>query len=171
MAVQATSQSAEGADLEIGEHPHFEIHWQRIQMALFTIMLLLVAAGLAGLFGSGPLSASTAAIKGAPFSIEYPRFARARATTRIVIHPVGAPGGEVPIEIDRELAEALKIESIAPAPIFSGSSDKGNVYLVALAPSAKSPIVFQAQPEQPGRAKGIITVGGASHPVDTIVWP
>jgi hypothetical protein len=163
--------SAEGSELEIGEHPHFERRWRIIQTMIFSVLALLVLAAVTGLFGSGPLTNRTSAFAGTAFTLHYPRFARARATADIVIEPRNASAGQVAVHLDRSLAEAMRIEKTSPSVITSGSDADGTLYIFMLAPGASGRIELQEKPGKPRLVRGRISVNGQAQSVTQIIWP
>jgi hypothetical protein len=122
-------------------------------------------------FGSGPLAARKIPSADGSVTLQYPRFARARAPAHIVLEPHGAVGNELAVHLDQALAAGLRVTSISPKPVSSGPDATGVVYLFALAPAATGTIDFQLQPETPGVLRGNIGLNGANQSVTQIIWP
>lgn len=140
-----------------------------IQTLLFCIFALLVIAGLAGIFGSGPLATREMVMPAAV--VEFPHFARARSPESVIIRPRGADEGHINIHIDRTLVDALRIETIAPQPASATVDETGILYTFGSAASAQGPISFKAQPQSPGLIRGRISIDGHDQSCSQIIWP
>jgi hypothetical protein len=163
--------TAAGADLQIGEHPRFEARWRFIQTLIFSLMVLLIIAGLAGISGAGPLATKRETVPGAPFVIEYPRFARTRAPERIIVRPHAVAAGQIVLHLDQELMDKLRIKEISPQPLASAIDESGIQFLFAVGPGANGTIMMQGQPGMPGIARGRISINGRERIFHQIIWP
>ncbi|HTU90761.1 MAG TPA: hypothetical protein VMF69_11850 [Gemmataceae bacterium] len=63
-------------DIEAGCDPEFERRWWRIQRIIWGILVLLLLAGVAGVFGHGPLSEATIHPSGSQLQVRYDPLAR-----------------------------------------------------------------------------------------------
>ena len=82
----------------------------------WSMMLLLVIAAAAGVFGEGMLSSASVSDRG-ELTVEYERFVRYLTPTTLKIHlPVRFEDKDVQIRINRDFLQAAKIESIVPSP-------------------------------------------------------
>jgi hypothetical protein len=166
--------SAEGANLEITEHPQFEKRWRRIQSVFFTFFALLVICALLGIFGSGPLAHGRSVVPVGAITLEYQRFARARTPETMILRLGGAdrPDATAPLElrVDRALAERIAIQRISPAPVASVVGGGGVRYVFARGPGAGD-IRIEAKPDRPGLATGDLHVDGRRVALSQIVWP
>ena len=133
-----------------------EIGFQRkewtAQRIGWAAMALVILAGLAGLFGSGPLGDATAA--SGPLEIAYPRFARKRLPTQVDV-AVGAGGirdGRVAMWLDRAFVDRVDIERVVPEPESVAAAGDRVVYRFAVEPGASGAAIrFDVEPNSPGR--------------------
>lgn len=103
-------------DLEIDEDLDFqrrEWHGQRIGTA---VLFLFVVGAILGLTGKGgPLSHARAGAPGDAINIEYDRFVRGDAPSRLFVH---LRGGSEPLQfwLSDHYLERVKVETITPEP-------------------------------------------------------
>src|SRR5438309_901174 len=71
--------------VQAGADAEFERFWVVLQKWVWAVMALFVAAGLAGVFGRGPLSKAKAGSQSRPVSVEYERFARYKTPSRLKV--------------------------------------------------------------------------------------
>jgi hypothetical protein len=103
-------------DLEIEENMGAQRRLWRIQRIGRVIAVLLLALGLAGAFGGGPLSHHSASSGGC--SVEYERIGY-RATPqeyRFKLAPEVARPGKVRVSFDTEALSRMQLEQIVPEP-------------------------------------------------------
>jgi hypothetical protein len=103
-------------DLELEENMEAQRRLWTIQRIGRAIALLLLALGLAGAFGGGPLSHHTASSGGC--SVEYERIGY-RATPqeyRFKLAPEVARSGKIRVSFDTEALSPLRLEQIVPEP-------------------------------------------------------
>ena len=133
-----------------------EMEFQRrewtVQRIGWAAMALVILAGLAGLFGSGPLGEATAS--SGSLQVDYPRFARKRLSAQVEL-TVGAAGirdGRVALWLDRAFLDRVEVERVVPEP-ESVAADGGRVvYRFAVEPGAgEASIRFTVEPGSPGR--------------------
>ena len=120
-------------------------HWG---WALFALTLL---ASIIGLFGEGPLGHATAA--NTHFSVEYDRFARHQAQTKLKIHLKPAAGGTLPaLWFSKEFIERIEMEHIVPQPERVKVSRNSIVYIFDVAnTNDAATIAFEFKPAAYGR--------------------
>jgi hypothetical protein len=124
-----------------------------VQRIAWGLLILVIAAGLAGLFGSGPLSKRTMAT--ASGTIEIDRFARRRASEEWRIQPIQAAqeGSQLELRISSSFLERYEIAAIVPEPA-STTLDGSDVVFVFDAPAARGTVAFHVEPEHIGRSEG-----------------
>ena len=122
--------------LEIDEDPAFQERSWRLQRRLWVALAAVLALGLLGLFGDGPLARTTATGGGVnpPLRLEYQRFGRHRASMDLNIDlPPEADAGPGPVEarlrLGRDYLDAVVIESIEPRPERVEASPGGSVHV------------------------------------------
>jgi hypothetical protein len=163
-----TGISAEGAKLEIEEHPQFERVWRMLQTIIFGVLMLLVVAALLGLFGSGP--AAFARSEDGYARVKFQQFASARSQSRLQVEVPNPASAHISVWIDRDLARTMGIETVKPSPIASVVEASGTRYLFP-AGAGGGAIEFSAKPMEPGFSRGTIMVDGRSHSLHQLIWP
>jgi hypothetical protein len=104
-------------DLEVGQDIAYSERGWRLQKAGWACLALLLAAGLAGLLGDGPLSERTVR-DGDGLVVEYLRFARTSADTplRVWVGEGAVPGGAARVWLDSAFLANQEIAGITPQP-------------------------------------------------------
>lgn len=107
---------ARAGDLEISQDLEHEKKAWRVQRIGWVVLGLVWLAGLAGLFGSGPLSGATAT--GPDLRLEYERFVRYTAPQELTLHlgPGATARPKVRLWVDSKYLESQQIESVVPEP-------------------------------------------------------
>ena len=104
-------------EVEVGFDEAFETSWARLEHAGRIAMSLLVALGLAGMFGAGPLDHARIghAMRGA---VDYQPIARFGSPTQLTLHlPPVAHDSQMVVTISSSFLEPFGLQSIAPQPI------------------------------------------------------
>lgn len=104
--------------LEIHENIEMERrHWLYERVA-WAVMALIVLAEVLGVFGTGVLSHATAAASRDGLRVEYNRFWRMGAPTRLRVHlPSGsAEAGEIRVWLDRGYLSDVDVQQVTPQP-------------------------------------------------------
>jgi hypothetical protein len=147
------------AELARDVQPFHRREWlaQRVGWALLALILL---AGLAGVFGRGPLAEQR--IETAAVRLDYERFVRRGAPTRwelTLLSP--SAGGTADIAIDAAFASNFEIHSIQPEPSSTSLSGGRWIYSFETRDDGETLVVFVVQPERIGRHEGAIHVGSS----------
>jgi hypothetical protein len=138
-------------DIEIDLDEVFQRRDQRAQRIGRVAMALVVAGGLAGVFGGGLLSGSSVRAADGRVSVEYDRVARhgAQQPLRIHIEPRAPGDSTVDLWIDQRYMHGLVVREISPAPAESRAGDRRLIYRFRLAdPSRSATFVFQAEADE-----------------------
>ena len=142
-----------GGELELKQDLAFHRREWRIQHAGWWALTAVVAAASLGVFGNGPLSRARAGEPGAPVWVEYERFVRVGATTRMYVH-VRAASGEPnrEVRVNREYFERIRLEQLVPEPerVLIGPADV-SLFFAMEAAAGEGTIVFDVQPLRAGR--------------------
>jgi hypothetical protein len=155
-------------DLEIDQDLGYQRRSWRVQRIGWVAMFAVVAAALAGVLGSGPLSRSTATAA-AGLDVEYQRFARYQDPVKLTLrlHP-GVTGAErVRVSINREFLDHSRIEGILPQPEAQEAGDDRVVFVFRMAaPGTPMTISYIMSPERVGPLDAVVRVGtgGAGSP-------
>jgi hypothetical protein len=160
-------------DLEIEQDLEHEKTAWRVRQIGWTVLFLLWLAGLAGLFGSGPLSRSTAS--GPDLRLEYERFVRSTAPQELTLHlgPGVTAHPKVRLWVNRKFLDTQQIESVVPEPESVEAGSDRVVFILSMAELGKPiSVVFRLQTQCAGSLDGRIGVeeGGALR-FHQIVYP
>jgi hypothetical protein len=103
-------------DLEIEESMRAQRRLWRVQRVARILAVLLMALGVAGLFGDGPLSHATASREGHALEYERVGYRDSPQTYRLRLAGDAAAGETVRLWLDRETVSRMKLESVVPEP-------------------------------------------------------
>lgn len=157
--------------LEIQEHLPTQRRIKAAQRIGASILLLMLLAALAGLFGRGGPMADARATQG-PLEVTAPRFARYLAPTRIEVRIDRAPGDSVTVALQGELADAFHARTIEPRPDRVATTGDATVYRFVAVPGRPHRMRFDGQMETIGPVAGSVRVeGGPAVETDTFVYP
>ena len=161
--------------LDLIQDMRFQRREWLIQRLGWFIGLLVLIAALAGLFGYGPASRSTASDPSRQLRIEYERFGRLDAAHEVSVwvEPPLFSGDQVEVWIDRGYIDAQQIDSITPPP---SSVEPGQERCTFIFPAPRGGdaayIVFRMAPQKPGRYTGRVgAAGGPDLPLKTLIYP
>ncbi|HEX5161547.1 MAG TPA: hypothetical protein VFV88_07475 [Steroidobacteraceae bacterium] len=129
-----------------------------VQRVGWVAFALIVLAGLAGLFGDGPLAHRVAA-NGA-LKIEYDRLIRRDAQTTWKLTPLAAPvDGRYRVALDADWAQHYRIHAIQPVPESARLADGRWEY--EFEASAGVPIMFHVEARRMGTLRGSVRLDEA----------
>jgi hypothetical protein len=151
--------------IELGEDLSFQRRQWRWQRTAWMIAGAIIGAGLLGLFGEGPLSSARAVSADGTLSVEYERFVRREAPSRIVV--TAAPGTEdrsLDLHLDGSRMETMQIVSVEPTPQEALAGDGARQYRFGrLSTRAPARILYVVETAVPGLQQLRIGVGGGSE--------
>lgn len=150
-------------ELDINEDIDFERRSWRVQDAGAAAIGFLMAAALAGLFGSGALSRAGGESADGGASADYQRFARSDARSEMILRlrPGQERDGLIAIRVDAAYLEAFEVERITPRPVGELAGADGIRYVFAVAPGLEPAILsFVLRARGFGPARGSIGVEG-----------
>lgn len=167
------SQLKRVGDLEIDQDLDFQRKEWVVERWSWILMLLIVFAGLLGLFGQGPLSSTT--VGDDPLKVHYGRFERLSAPTQmnIQVSPTAASNGEVRLRVDQSVMTLYNIQRIIPEPASTELSS-GYITYVFKTGLGDQPfqIVFDLEPSKLGMPKGAIGLeNGPSVNISQFIYP
>lgn len=135
----------------------------------------VVAAGLAGVLGPGPLSRARADGGADAPRVRFDRFVHRQTETRLDVRvPRGlAQDGLVRVWIDRSWHDAVAVVGVQPVPASVQVEPDRLVYAFAAGGGDEAlALAFDVEFERPGRRKGRFgAVGGGASKVSQIVYP
>jgi hypothetical protein len=149
----------ESGDLELKQDLEFERRSWTTERISWAVGAIAVLAALAGLFGSGPLSKTTAGEQGGPLWLEYSRFGRFRAPLMVRVHigPNAVQQGPVRLQLGRHYLENVQIEGVTPPPEQVEAGPDYLTYVFAVSePSRSTAVTFFLTADQIGRQRGCV---------------
>ena len=142
----------------------------RIQHAAWIAMLVVLAAAVLGVFGSGPLSATERSAGG--LTVAYQRFERSQRASSITVTFAGSPGGEAALSLPRGWLDRVRIESVSPEPRSESATAAGSTWRFATGTAGPIEATFRFVPERAGSVEGWVErEGGGRVPFRQFVWP
>ncbi len=163
-----TAQTPHSSHLELEEDEALQYRTWRIQRCGWLLTAVVVLAGAAGLFGNGPLSRAHAAGHGV--RVDYERFARVEAETRVCIL-VARPSREIVVVLPRSYANAVQLQSLEPQPASSRAGLAG--LALRYEADGRGPFVahLNLEPESSGLHRAHFIIDGQRVAVTQMVWP
>lgn len=149
-----------------------QITWTVERMG-WVLMALIVLSALGGLFG-GPTTRQDARDGSGRVQVSYQHYQRHLDSTEIKLSVAARGERFISVTIDRALADAYEIRSIAPAPAESQLHENGLVLRFSVAPRTRSAvdIVIFAAPKAPGGLSGGVgLVGEIPAHLEIFVYP
>lgn len=160
-------------DLEIQQDLEHERREWTVRKIGWSLLSLLWLAGLAGLFGSGPLSEATAA--GPGLRLEYDRFVRYTAPQGLRLH-LGPPATSHPkirLWVDRQYMQDMQVESVLPEPESVETGPDRIVFIIPLSEvGPPTAVTLRLQTQRIGSLDGQVGVEeGGSLRFHQLVYP
>jgi hypothetical protein len=146
-------------DLEITQDLEFQRRDWRAQRIGWGIMLLLIVAAIAGVFGHGPVAKHRVRTLDGRLEVQYDRIIRHASEIPLRLRILPAPVRDTLVEvwISNAFIRGLIIERIEPEPLEEHVAEDGLLYRFRVAdPSRPSDIVFHVEPDQLWRRRGAI---------------
>jgi hypothetical protein len=133
---------------ELDRHLAFQRREWRAQQIGWIALVVFLAAALAGLFGSGPLSSARASDSGGGLAVDYQRFVRAGAAQRLQFE-IETPGaGPVELRLSRRYLDAVRVEHVLPQPDSTTATGEWTTFVFA--PGTRA-VTLDGEPLGPGR--------------------
>ncbi len=149
--------------LQIDQDLEFQRREWKVQRVGWGLLTAFVVAAAAGLFGGGPLSHARVGDRSS-LEVEYERFTRVGAQTRLVVHGTPAAGRPVELVFDRDYFEGLRIDRITPEPqtIVVGHQVVTLRFDGDIARSGGYSVLFDVEPLKGGRRRATIAAGNGA---------
>jgi len=140
----------EVGDLEIHQDLPFERRNWRAQRIGWAVIGLFVLAGLAGLFGRGPLASATRTSQRGALRVDYERFTRhgSPAELRVTVAPQALEAATVRILVSLSYLQGLQVEGVEPPPESVLISGDYLVYSFDVEAGQPARILFRVIPDQ-----------------------
>ena len=125
-------------ELEVGFDQRFERMWRRTEQVGRWVMLLVVAAGLAGFLGRGPFSHRTAISSGAGLSVDFEPITRSQASTQVTFNLSNpSPDDTVDLFVGTNIVEPMGLQKVEPQPLRTRVVDGGMIMTIGIPPQTK----------------------------------
>lgn len=146
--------------IQIDEDLRFQARIWRIERVGWWGMAAILAAAIAGLFGHGPISRTTAPLAdpahpGGGMLLDYERFGRAHSDSQFVLSGPARPpaGGNFSLWISEEYLTDAELIRITPEPSTQDVVSNGVRYSFRVEEGPRT-VIFRFQPQRPGRLSG-----------------
>lgn len=137
-----------------------------VQRIGWAVLLLLVIAAIAGVFGTGWLSSSSITREGTRVTFE--RLARFEAPMKLIIH-AQETDGHVEVRFPQTYLEEVEVDKIVPEP---AAQETGNGYVIyTFKAQASSALIFYLIPESPGNIRTEMAVDKSVFPIAHFIYP
>ena len=151
-------------EFEVGYDERFERRWVWAERGGRLVMLLFVAAGLAGLLGRGPFSHRSSTVPGAALAVDYEPVTRVQTDTQITLHirnDTILP--TVQVFVSTQLVEPMGLQRILPQPSAEQARGDGMNLTFAMPPGTQDGHVrLIVQPAGVGQVRQTAQLAG--HP-------
>jgi hypothetical protein len=129
-------------ELEVGFDEKFERQWLWGQRAGRIVMAVCTAAGIAGLWGRGPLSHRTVATPGTGLKVDFEPIARSQTSTQVTLHlsNTTASANEA-LFIGSNTVEPMGLKQVIPAPVSTEILPDGLRMTVAIPPGTQDALI------------------------------
>lgn len=150
--------------LQVEEDLQFQERAWVFQRVGWGVMLLLIVAAIAGVFGEGALSSATVG-DGKQLKIEYERFVHYLAPTVLKIHTQAGPEDKnLHVKINNYFMQAVKVENVVPQPASVETGDGWLSYNFTVDRPGQITIRFDLTPETIGWLSATVN-GGNGKPL------
>jgi hypothetical protein len=134
----------------IEEDMQFQRRSWLVERIGWSLLAMLLAAGLTGIFFHGPLSRTTARDASESVAVEYERFAHKTALTHFIIRVSAPLPDHVLVRLGPSFANMHDIESVEPRPIRSSGGSYGLELLFARSAAGDIAAYIAARPKRFG---------------------
>lgn len=159
MAEKGNSQKD---DLEIEENLRFHRWEWRARRISWLIMGLILLATAVGYTGQGFVSRKIVGSRLAGAELEYGRYVRYQAPSKIQLRIMPGPRSTVSVELGREFVEASQFNSVMPEPLSVTATPQGYQYQFARTPGIALFVTFLYQPDEWGSVRIVAGIDDAS---------
>ena len=141
---------------------------------VWVILTLFILGGFVGFFGKGGISKTKKESGDGALLIHYERYLRYNTNSEIKLSLLKPPAADsVRLIVSDGFIDNVVMENISPAPVASGMTSKGQMYLFRLEPGNFIPVItFHYRPEHNGTLRSTIVLPG-SQPlsISQFVYP
>jgi hypothetical protein len=167
------AMASSGHELELEQDLEFQYKSWRVQRVCWVLIALIVLAALLGLMGTGPLSAETRRAADGLFELEYERFVRMQAPSRLRVNytPQAVQAGEARVWLDRSYVERTRLEAVVPQPLRVEIGEDRLTYVFAAQNGHPGAVTFHLQLQTFGRLAGRSGIGDAVIAFRQLAYP
>ena len=155
--------------LQIDQALTFQRRFGRVQRIVWWLLALVPVAAVAGLFGDGLFSETTAGSARAGGTVTYERSGRLTADTELELE-FARPSRTTDVAISRGFLDRYATSAVRPEPLRVRTLANAVVFTFAAAPAGRA--TFVLQPDALGTSSGTVTfAGGTPVRVRQLVFP
>lgn len=160
-------------DLEIGQHEPFQQREWRLERVGWTIIAVLIIAGLAGLLGPGPFSWATSRSDAGLVTVEYQRVTHHEADDAITLtFPAEAvQDGMVTVEVTGSWVAGVDLQGISPEPSDQMAVPEGRALTIPVEQAGDTEVHLTFQAQGYGTLSAEMAVGDDSASFTQLVLP
>jgi len=122
-------------------------------------LVLVVLAGLAGVFGNGPLSDAQVTSEDGRVQVEYQRLSRSGTTDNLRITVRGTAGKPVMLLLGGSLLREASIETLQPEPQVSQSHGRSLLLQLGTSKKGIATLYLTLRSEYVGTLEGVVRAG------------
>lgn len=137
-------------DLELIEDLQFEAREWKLQRVAWLLMAVVIALGILGLFGAGPISSRTVTSHDGGLTLKYNRFERYQAPSSLRMEVISLDTSEARIWINRDFMRTVKVQAVVPPPKRVQPQNNGMVYTFDTPGKDSLLVIFHLETEQIG---------------------
>jgi hypothetical protein len=147
---------------------------RRVRRTAWVLALALLALGILGVFGDGPVSNASDA--SSALRVQYERFLRRDSPMQLRIDARPAADAEARIAVSGDYLHALRIGSILPSPERLEETGEDVILVFRAAPGSESVrITLEATPLQVGKLHAHVRAVGDTQDIgvriNQFIWP
>ena len=155
-------------ELDLERDDRFLRRERRFHRVVVAGMAVVLLVGLLGVFGIGPLAATTK--RGPGFDLTYDRFARNGAPLTLEVQ--ADLSGEGSIWLDSALIRSVQVNRVVPAPLKERRTQDGATFTFHAVEGRQETVTFQMTGDTWGLVRGRAGLSPkASVPVTILFYP
>jgi hypothetical protein len=171
--MSAPSKPSPKRSIELGQDMEFQQRNWKVQRVSWILLTLALLAAFAGFWGSGRASHRTVTAADGSFAIEYERFTRFKAPTRLRLHftPKAVHGGEVRVWLASSYVAEIFPRYVVPTPRAVEAGEHRVTYVFAAEAGRGGSVIFDVQPQGIGSVEARVGVGETALEFRQFVYP
>jgi hypothetical protein len=156
-----SSSTGNQRGLELDQDMPFQERAWRAERIAWIVLTLIVVAALIGLFGTGPLSSTTAGNAESGLTASYERFVRhdGQSSLELQVSPDQASEGQVEVWLSAGYLEDIELQQLSPQPDEVRTDGERDIFVFLVDdPASPISITLLFRPDTMGRISGDIGV-------------